>query len=203
MPLTNTLLKRNLLSSQIPNGQYSPEYYNTRVLTVKIRKNKIKPFLVTIWYRSPNPKIEKIKEFEKVSLQIDTEDKESMLIDDLLIDYLLIDDPKDNNTKELKFVTNGYPYSQLINEATRITKKTKTLIDHFYTNKPENIILSCVNKITISDHYLIYGIRKFPSLKGNTNLIEYRDVKNFNKNAFLNDIRSCSTINLRLYNDTN
>ena len=116
---------------------------------------------------------------------------------------MLVDDPTDSNTKELKFVTNLYQYSQLINEATRVIKNTKSLTDHFYTNKPENIILSGVSKITISDHYLIYGIRKFPSLKGNSNLIEYRDGKNFSEDAFLNDIRSCSTIDLRLYKDTN
>ena len=44
------------------------------VLTVEIRKYKIKPFLITTWYRPPNSKIEIIKAFEKFLLQIDTED---------------------------------------------------------------------------------------------------------------------------------
>ena len=102
----------------------------------------------------------------------------------------------DCNTNELNFVTNMYQYKQLIQGPTRVTRNTKSLIDHLFTNKPENIILTGVSKIAISDHYLIYGVRKFPSLKANTRIIEFRDFKNLNERAFLDDIRSIGTLNL-------
>ena len=70
-----------------------------------------------------------------------------------------------------------YQYKQLIQEPTRVTTKTKSL-GHFFKNKLENIVLAGVSKITISDHYLIYGVRKFPSLKANARIIESRDFKN-------------------------
>ena len=73
---------------------------------------------------------------------------------------------------------------------------TESLIDNFYTNKPENIIPLGVTKLTISDHYLIYGVRNFPVLKGATNIIEFCDFKNFNKEDFLEDVRSLDTLNL-------
>ena len=56
-------------------------------------------------------------------------------------------------------------YDQKINEPTRVTKDTRTLIDHFYSNKTDFITLAGISKITISDHYLIHGIRKFPKDK--------------------------------------
>ena len=62
---------------------------------------------------------------------------------------------------ELKFITGLYQYEQLISEPTRVTKDTRTLIDHFYTTNPDNIISKGVSTVSISDHYLIYGIRKF------------------------------------------
>jgi hypothetical protein len=55
------------------------------------------------------------------------------------------------------------------------TKDTRTLIDHFYTTNPDNIISKGVSTISISDHYLIYGIRKFKVCKENAKIIEYRD----------------------------
>ena len=98
-----------------------------------------------------------------------------------------------------------YQYKQLIQELTRVTRNTKSLIDHLFTNKPENIIhvLTGVSKIAISDHYLIFEVRKFPSLKANTRIIEFRDFKNLNERAFLDYIRSIGTLNLRQYASTN
>ena len=133
----------------------------------------IKPnlLLVTTWYRPPNIPIEKFQEFEKLLQYIDLEDKESIILGDC---DLIPEFTNDCNTNKLNFVTNMYQYKQLIQEPTRITRNTKSLIDHLFTNKPENIILTGVSKIAISDHYLIYGVRKFPSLKANTR-IEFRD----------------------------
>ena len=72
-----------------------------------------------------------------------------------------------------------YQCKQLIQEPTRVTTKTNSLIDHFFTNKPENIV-----------------VRKFPSLKANARIIEFRDFKNLNERAFLDDIRSLDALNL-------
>jgi hypothetical protein len=142
------------------------------VLTIEISKYKTKPFLVTTWCRPPNTPIQftkhtnSIHEFEKLLQYIDLEDKESIILADLNCD-LIPEFTNDCNTDELNFVSNMYQYKQLIQEPTRETRNTKSLIDHRFTNKPENIILTGVSKIAISDHYLIYGVRKFPSLKAN------------------------------------
>ena len=172
------------------------------VLTIEISKYKTKPFLITTWYRPPNTPIEKFQEFEKPLQYIDLEDKESIILGDLNCD-LISKDTNDCNSNELNFITNMYQYKQLIQEPTRVTRNTKSFIDHFFTNKPESIALTGVSKTTISDHYLIYGIRKFPSVKVNTQIIEFRDFKNLNERAFLDDIRSLGTLNLHQYASAN
>jgi hypothetical protein len=92
---------------------------------------------------------------------------------DINIDFAK--DSTDANTVELKFLMDLFQYDQKINEPTRVTKNLQTLIDHFYTNKGDFITSAGVSKITISDHNLIYGVRTFPSLKENNNILEYRD----------------------------
>jgi hypothetical protein len=84
----------------------------------------------------------------------------------------------------------------LIKEPTRGTKDTSSLIDHFYTTNTNHIIYSGVTAITISDHYLIYGIRKFKTFKQSPRFIEYRDFKHFNEQDFMCNLTSLSNLNL-------
>ena len=54
-----------------------------------------------------------------------------------------------------------YGLKQLIKEPTRETLHTSTLIDHVVVNDPRNIVDSGILKITMSDHYMVFCIRKF------------------------------------------
>ena len=67
----------------------------------------------------------------------------------------------------------------------RVTKDTSTLIDHFYRTNSNLIVSSGVTAMTISNHYLIYGIRKFKTFKQAPKFIKYRDFKHFNEQYFL------------------
>jgi hypothetical protein len=98
----------------------------------------------------------------------------------------LAKDSTDANTVELKFLMDLFQYNQKINEPTRVTKDSQTLIDHFYTNKCDFIT-----------------VRKFPSFKGNNNILEYRDFKRFNAEAFGQDLNSLGSLNLEHCNDVN
>ena len=63
-------------------------------------------------------------------------------------------------TSKLNSIYELYQLSQLINEPTRVTLTTSSLIDHVVTNTPEKISHSGVVHTGISDHSLIYAIRK-------------------------------------------
>ena len=75
-------------------------------------------------------------------------------------------------------------------EPTRVTENSQTLIDHFYTTNPNDITLCGVSTVCISDHYLIYGIRKSKIMKKRAKIIQYRDYKKFDEQVFLSDLQS-------------
>ena len=108
-------------------------------------------------------------------------------------------------TKDVTFLLESYQYTQLINEATRITQSSKTLIDHIYSNTTHMVNSSGVLHIGISDHSLIYCVRKFPSFKtskrGKT--IKYRCLKKFNLNLFLADLERVPWNNIFNFDDPN
>ena len=63
-------------------------------------------------------------------------------------------------TQKLYSLYELYQLSQLIKEPTRITIKSSSLIGHVVTNTPEKISQSGVLHTGISDHSLVYAIRK-------------------------------------------
>jgi hypothetical protein len=74
---------------------------------------------------------------------------------------------KDSNfpTKKIKTLYELYQLSQLIDEATRVTMTTSSLIDHIVTNTPEKISDSGVIHTGLSDHSLVFAIRKISVVK--------------------------------------
>ena len=54
----------------------------------------------------------------------------------------------------------NYQFDQLVRAPTRVTATTSTLIDHFYTNRPDNICSTAVVKFSASDHFPTCSIRR-------------------------------------------
>ena len=94
----------------------------------------------------------------------------------------------DHNAEHLKFITETYRYTQLIDQPTRITSSTRTLIIYIFTNKPD-IITNGVLHVGISDLSLIYAIYKHNTLKADPKIIESRQLKKFDCEAFIEDIK--------------
>ena len=64
---------------------------------------------------------------------------------------------------------------------------TSSLIDHIFTNTPEKISDAGVIHTGISDHSLVFAIRKISVIKKQEHTVEIRNMKNFNdKNLSLN-----------------
>ena len=85
----------------------------------------------------------------------------------------------------------AYGLKQLIKEPTRETLRTSTLIDHVAVSEPRNIVDSGVLKIAMSDHYMVYCVRKFRGAWRKQNKkITTRQMKNFDETIFLADISS-------------
>ena len=79
--------------------------------------------------------------------------------------------------------------SQFIKEHTRVTVETTTLIDHIATTNKTNIADSGIYKTCLSDHYLVYSVRELHGgVKREHKYITSRQLKNFDKAAFLSDL---------------
>ena len=102
------------------------------------------------WYRPATSDTDKTSSdsLREILRQLEREGKEIILCGDTNCDFK---DPKNKNTKLLKQLYNEYQLEQLIKDytrvAVRITKENehhtcKTLIDHFWTNKPKYILSS-------------------------------------------------------------
>jgi len=64
------------------------------------------------------------------------------------------------NTRALLNITNIYNLKQHINEPTRVTPVSCTLIDVIFASHPDSVSCSGVSHVGISDHSLIYVFRK-------------------------------------------
>ena len=69
----------------------------------------------------------------------------------------------DANTHHLLEISDLYGLKQLINEPTRVTESSSTLIDLIYTNYTDMVGCSGVSHIAIGDHSLVYVYGKISS----------------------------------------
>ena len=155
---------------------------------MEIIKPHSKPFLVTTVYRPPSSLPEFFDDFEKLIKAIDNENKEVYILGDLNCNMLKTDKDANIPTKKIKSLYELYQLTQMIDEATRVTMTTSSLIDHIVTNTPEKISDSGVIHTGISDHSLVFAIRKISVIDKQENILEIRNMKNFNEEKFIEDL---------------
>ncbi|XP_066020848.1 uncharacterized protein [Pocillopora verrucosa] len=172
-------------------------------LTVEIKKPRSRPFAVMTWYRPPDSSIDLFRPFEELIGKLDSENIEYYVLGDLNCNMAA---PKfDKSTNILSNIADVYGLDQLITEHTRITDKSRTLIDLIFTNTPDRVVCSGVSHIGISDHSLVYVFRKV-SIESTTNkhtTLRYRKFKNFNSDHFRNDIGQQDWSSIESYSDPN
>ena len=175
---------RNSINYKIRSDLIPPKL---ETVCLQIMKPHSKPFIVTTIYRPPNAPAEFFDHFEKLIKQIDNENKEIYILGDLNCNLLEEKAYFNAPTNKLNSLYELYQLSQLIKEPTRITMKSSSLIDHVVTNTPEKISHSGVIHTGISDHSLIYAIRKIKAFQ-KTDCVEIRNMKNFNESKFIEEL---------------
>ena len=95
-------------------------------------------------------------------------------------------------------VLNSVHLVQVITKPTRVTSKSKTLIDHIYTSNPDYIVNHSVPCYAISDHYPVCAIRRSVRRKTKTSckIIYFRNRKNFNEDLFIYDMLNAPWSNI-------
>ena len=175
------------------------EHESLECVWLEIKPNKGKSFLVGNIYRPPNSTVQWNSIFEECIEKVLGEEKEIYLLGDINRDLL-------NNHIKKAWTEYMEPFGliQLISEATRVTYETTTLIDHIYSNCPENVNSINVPKIGLSDHFPIFFTRKMhvQPPKRNHYTISYRSFKDFNVANFSADLQSVPWDTIKLFEDT-
>ena len=139
-------------------------------------------------------------EYEKFVQRCDIEHKQLILMGDINSDYAKT--PLDVHTRTLQFISSVYQLEQLIKEPTRVTKSSATTIDLILTNMVDNIATSGVIHLGISDHSLIYAVRKFAVPKTRPIIKEVRNFKHFVEVDFI-DLNRVPWQNVECFDDPN
>ena len=89
----------------------------------------------------------------------------------------------------------------MITEYTRVTWNSQTIIDHLITNKPEHIATSGVIPCGISDHDVMYAVKrlKLPKRKKLLKRVTIRKYNKFEVKAFLGDLKKVQFDDIEKY----
>ena len=90
------------------------------------------------------------------------------------------------NTIKRKF--SGINLTQLIDEPTRVTKKTSSLLDWVLASHPDRIVKSGIMSDCFSDHSIVYCVWKIKLAKSPPKLIKIRQHRKMNTDLFCSDL---------------
>jgi hypothetical protein len=125
------------------------------MIWLKIRHGKQNPFLLGYVCRPPSATQDWLVRLENTMEQIvieNTEIIQIILLGDLNFDY---SDLQKVNKLWIGIVYNSH-LIQMVKTHTTVTNLTATIIDHIYTNLPNNVVKIHVQPISLSDHYAVF-----------------------------------------------
>ena len=163
------------------------ESSSVEMLWLEVRNNKQKPILLCYVYRPPSASSDWTDHVEQSLEKGNTENKEMLLLGDFNFNML----NKTGPVKAWLQKTDNLNMSQLICSPTRVTDSSETIIDHVYSNFPDNITSISVPHYSISDHYPVCLTRKISNTfdRGPVHkFICYREARSFNENAFISEL---------------
>ena len=163
------------------------------LICIEIEPPKSKSFIVLAWYKPPSDLVDVFNRLENAISHLDRENKELLLLGDTNCDLSnkVAGLVTEGNTKHICNLYELFCFTQLIDEPTRVTLSSATIIDHIATTCPRNIIEAGVHKISLSDYYMVYCIRiQNGSLTKGHKMITTRKMNNFIEGDFLADVAS-------------
>ena len=163
---------------------------NLECIIIEISNFHSKPFLVGTLYRPPNSPRDLFSYLQTLADKIDFENSEFQLLGYLNWNMLSLSSECNTCSSELSNILDIFNFHQLIPEPTIITLTSQTLIKLCITNSPDKITASATLSLGISDHLLVYLVRKssYPKWQGNNKPTIRRDFKYFKEADFMRDL---------------
>ena len=177
------------IHDSVPFTLYDAICSNLESLTIKLNIPYVRPILITTICRPPGSTVDLFPKLEELLKSLEPDDTEIIFMGDLNCDLFKTND---NDTKHIKKIYDMFKLRQMINQPTRVTGDTKTLIDHMATNRPDAVSHSGVIACGISDHDMVYLNRsmRLTHIKRDPKVIETRKYNHFDSTAFLTDLKA-------------
>lgn len=150
-------------------------------------------------YRAPNENANYYDNILDMIEAVSTEGKEMIILGDLNFDYL-----KKPSSNSIENIENLFDMKQIIEQPTRESlltnastgtiNKTSTLIDVILTTAPNRHTKTSVEKLTLSDHYMIKTQYSHGPVQQHHNEIEFRSYKSYDMNEFINEIKDSNIL---------
>ena len=160
-------------------------------LWLEIILPKSRGFLVGTFYRPPDSSKYDDKDFlPKLDSVLDAATvlgKEVVLTGYFNYD-LLPAKSKTQDCKQLKNLFKVFNFKQFITDPTRITQHSSSLLDLMSTNCPGNISHSGVITSCLSDHDMVYVVRKINWKKAPVQFKAYRNCANYDPTSFSKEL---------------
>ena len=157
------------------------------MVCLEVRPKFISPFIYICLYRPPSATKDFFSKLDDTLGKM-PDNVEVVLMGDLNCNF--VKEKSSSETRSLQALNEIYQFVQLIDIPTRITNNTSSIIDVLECTKPEIFTEHGVITLSISDHYMIFGILSGKKLSKNLKSITYRSYKKFNENHFKCDLSS-------------
>ena len=178
---------------------FSYEIYNVESMWIEIYLKRSKSLYVGFIYRNPDELIDWIDDFIDMTEAVSLTDNEIIMFGDFNMNLLKTNQRWTQTFQNLNL-------NQIINQPTRVTSSSSTLIDHIYVNNPNHIIEICCPNSGCSDHFpvCITWLKKGTRIpKSGHKFITYRSFAKFDKDSFLLDLANSDISNVYQLSDAN
>jgi hypothetical protein len=175
------------------------------IIVLEIKCGNAKPFIVINWYRTPKSHMNLFNSFSNVLQIVENEGKDIVVIGD--INCNLLADEFCCYTRKMIDVCESFNLTQLITKPTRVTEKSKSLLDHIYVSDHNSVKNSGVIYSGVSDHDIVFV--SCGKIKINTNHANHhkykvgRNYTNLDDESFLNEMYSVNWDSIYTCNDVN
>ena len=163
---------------------------------VEINLPNTKPVAVGTVYRPPDSTVDYVDKIDVLFQKCNSIYDDVYILGDFNLDI-----NKVCNLKKVSHLAKNSQMCQLITDYTRITEKTRTTIDLIFVSRPELVISSGVHSLGLSDHSLIYAVRKHKQIKLPPRTVTSRNFKNFDESQFKTTVQNIDWEQVNCIND--
>lgn len=173
-------VKNNLTVEEVNFNFRINEALEFLIIKVKIKNQRL---AFAVFYRPPNTNFNNfISDLDTIFSNLYPTVNEIFCLGDFNVNLMNLDNP-------LTSLFENYNCQQIINEPTRITANTSTLLDAIFVSDC-SLVNECgtISTDHISDHKMVYCSLKLSKIPVEPKIIQYRCYKYFDVNNFLKDM---------------